>query len=358
MDLQTLGWDSAWSEEAETLLEGDLVPGRVAVAQKTGYGLYTESGEVWAELLGRMRFEAEEGGDLPVVGDWVGVALSPDARSGVIHTILPRRSFLARKAVGRVTARQLLAANIDTAFWVESLNEIFKLRRIERFLLMAAESGADPAVILNKADLCDNAEEKVREVKAIAPDIPVHPTSAFSQIGLEDLKSYIRDGKTVVFLGMSGVGKSTILNQLAGGDLQETGEIRQIDGRGRHTTSTRSLFVLPEGGCAIDSPGIRELALWDDSDNIYGAFPDIEEIAAGCRFKDCGHDEEPSCAVRQAVEDGLLAAGRFENFKKMKKELKHLEKKRTAGPAYDKKRELKQMSKMIRRYKRDFNNKK
>ena len=354
LNLKKLGWDSFFEEHFMPYAQKGLHPGRVLSGHKTGYMLYTEFGEFYTGISGKMRYEASGRSDFPVVGDWVAIKPRPEEKFAIIHGTLPRKSSFSRKAAGRETEEQLLAANIDTVFWVSSLNRMFNPRRIERFLMLAYESSAVPAIILNKADLCATVEKTVDEVMSVAEGVPVHVTSALKGLGLEALTPYIQNGNTVVFLGVSGVGKSTLLNKLAGTDIQKVDEIREHDDRGRHTTAVRSLFILPQGGCVIDSPGIRELQLWNVPERIYDAFEDIEKIARNCRFKNCNHDSEPFCAVKKAVEDGIIPSKRFANFKKMKKEVDYLETKRNMKTKIDEKRNMKLFSKMIKRYKRTF----
>ena len=231
MDLKKLGWDSFFEEHFTQYAEMGFYPGRVAAGHKTEYVLYTEFGELRAGITGKIRYDTPDRGDFLVAGDWVAIKPRPEENYATIHGTLPRKSSLIRKVPGRKTEEQLLAANIDTAFWVSSLNRIFNLRRIERFLLMVNESGARPAIILNKADLCSIVEKKVKEVESIAQGIPVHVISAFKDRGLEELADYFQDGRTVVFLGLSGVGKSTIINKFAGKDIQKVDKIREQDDR-------------------------------------------------------------------------------------------------------------------------------
>ena len=354
MNLNKIGWDSFFEEHFAQYAKTGFSPGRIAVGHKTGYVLFTEFGELRAGITGKMRYELSGQMDYPVVGDWVAIKHRLKEESAMIHGILPRKNSLSRKAAGRETEEQFLATNIDTIFLVSSLNRIFNPRRIERFLLMAYESGAMPAIILNKADLCSNVEEKVKEVESIAQGVPIHVTNALESQGLENLFPYLQDGSTVVFLGLSGVGKSTLLNKLAGKDIQRVEEIRKSDDRGRHTTAARSMIMLPQGGCVIDSPGIRELQLWNVPESVHNAFEDIKEIALHCRFNDCSHDSEPFCAVIKAVEDGIIALERLENYKKIKKELEYLDIKKDMKAHLEEKRKMKQFSKMARRVRKKY----
>jgi ribosome biogenesis GTPase / thiamine phosphate phosphatase len=324
-DLKTLGWNSFFEKEFEPFKNAGYGIGRVALEHKGGYRLYTESGEIPAEITGRVRFEALGRADFPAVGDWVVITLQPGEGKASIHAILPRKSKFSRKIAGSVTDEQIVASNIDTVFLIQSLDKNYNLRRLERYLVLAIESGAAPVIILSKADLSDSVEERQLEVEAIAPGIPVHSISTKMNEGLEQLNAYLGAGRTIAFLGMSGVGKSTLINRLVGRDVQKVQEVREHDDRGRHTTRHRELVILPTGGLLVDTPGMRELQLWDAGEGLSDSFTDVETLAAGCRFSNCTHKQEPDCAVRDAVESGSLDIKRFENYLKMGKELEYLE---------------------------------
>jgi ribosome biogenesis GTPase len=266
------------------------------------------------------------------VGDWVALSPRWDEGKATIHALLPRKTKFSRRAVlsggmpetGGRTDEQVLAANVDTVFLVSGLDRDFNVRRIERYLAVAWDSGAAPVIILNKADLCEKLAAKLQEVEAVAIGVPIHPVSATENQGLETLQTYLGAGKTVVFLGSSGVGKSTIINCLLGSERQKVHAVREDDSRGRHTTAHRELIVLPEGGMVIDTPGLREIELWSNEEGLEKIFGDIEQLAASCRFRDCRHQGEPGCAIRQALDDGSLDAGRYDNYLKLQRELKHL----------------------------------
>jgi ribosome biogenesis GTPase len=324
-DLKTLGWDSFFEKEFEPFKNEGYGVGRVALEHKGGYRLYTESGEIPAEITGRVRFEAAGRADFPAVGDWVVITIQPTEAKASIHVILPRKSKFSRKIAGSVTDEQIVATNIDTVFLIQSLDKNYNLRRLERYLVLALESGADPVIILSKADVCESVEERRLEVEAIAPAVPVHAISTKMGEGLEQLNAYIGAGRTIAFLGMSGVGKSTLINRLVGRDVQKVREVRAHDDRGVHTTRHRELVVLPTGGLLVDTPGMRELQLWDVGEGLSDSFTDVETIAAQCRFSNCTHRQEPDCAVREAVENKSLDSKRLENYLKMGKELEHLE---------------------------------
>jgi ribosome biogenesis GTPase / thiamine phosphate phosphatase len=330
LSLTVLGWNEHFKEHFRPHAEAGLVPGRVAVEHRGAYAVYTDDGEAWAELAGRLRHDAAARGELPTVGDWVALRARPGGQASV-QAVLPRRTKFSRKVAFMETEEQVLAANIDTILVVGSLNEELNLRRIERYLTMAWESGAAPAIVLNKADLCDEAELEslVADVEAIAFGVPVHPVSALDGRGVEELRGSLAEGQTAALLGSSGVGKSTLINRLLGAEELATAEIRS-DGRGRHTTTRRELIQLPGGGLVIDTPGMRELQLWSSGDGFGAAFEDVLELAGKCRFNDCSHRSEPGCAVLAAIESGSLAQERFNSYLKLQRELAHLERKQDA----------------------------
>jgi len=321
--LTALGWGEPFASAFATAKPGRF-PARVTVEHRNRYLLLGAEGELEARLTGRMRLQLEQTGERPVPGDWVVV----HRRSGalVIEEILPRRTRFSRKVAGRTTEEQVMAANIDTIFLAAALNGDFNARRLERYLLLTWESGATPVVLLTKADLVPNAEEAIDTVRSVAYAVPVHVISSRERRGIEELEQYLIPGQTVAVLGSSGVGKSTLINALLGEDRLRTGEVRE-DGRGRHTTTYRELVRLPSGALIIDTPGLRELQLWESSDSIQDAFADIAELAEQCRFRDCAHESEPGCAVCAALESGELAPERLESFHRLQRELTQLEEK-------------------------------
>jgi ribosome biogenesis GTPase len=321
MDLSQLGWDSFFDAHFYELRSQGLVPARVVREHKQLYAVYWERGELSARVSGKMMHTACSRADFPAVGDWVGIAVRPEEGKATIHAVLPRKSKFCRKVAWVRTEEQVAAANIDTVFLVSALDVDFNLRRLERYLTLAWESGAKPVVVLNKTDLCSNVRSTLADAEAIAFGVPVHAISALEGKGLDDIRIYLCSGQTGALLGSSGVGKSTIINSLLGQDLLEVGEVRPSDGKGRHVTSTRQLVVLPTGGAIIDTPGMRELQLWADEKSLEGSFDDIEDLAGTCRFRDCRHQSEPGCAIKDAIESGRLSADRFRSYVKLKKEL-------------------------------------
>jgi ribosome biogenesis GTPase len=320
-NLVELGWTEALARHFEPFAREGLIAARVAVEHRTKYGVYTERGEADAAITGKARFDAGSRLDRPAVGDWVAVAMPPDGGAGAIHAVLPRASAFTRKVAGHQHEEQVVAANIDVAFLVTSLNTELNPRRLERYLTLAWKSGARPVVVLTKADLAEDPAALVRDVEAVAVGVAVLLTSAKTGLGIEELRAFLVDHKTGTVLGSSGVGKSTLMNALAGWERQDTGAVREADDRGRHTTTRRELVQMPGGGLLIDTPGMRELQLSEAGDGLLAAFDDIEELAKGCAFRDCGHGPEPVCAVREAVAAGRLSAERLEGYHKLVREL-------------------------------------
>ena len=294
--------------------------GRVASEYRDLYLLYTERGDVLAKIMGKMRYGAVQRADLPAVGDWVVFEALLDAE-GVVHAVLPRRTKFWRKVAGVISEEQILAANVDTVFLVAGLDGDFNPRRLERYLIMTWESGADPVILLNKADLARDLEQMMTDLAPVAMGVPVHAVSCTLNQGLDALAPYLAAGRTVALLGSSGVGKSTLVNLLMGRDLQAVGSVRFDDSHGRHTTTNRQLIRLPGGGLVIDTPGMRELQLWEATAGLDGAFTDIADFARFCRFRDCRHRDEPGCAVMEAVDLGKLPSERLQSYRKLQKEL-------------------------------------
>ena len=314
--LEELGWDADWASSFEQLQEDNSTAGRVAAQHRGAYVVWAADAELRAHAAGRLFYAHEVGAPIPAVGDWVGIQRNGDAAT--ITSILPRRSAFLRKRAGFGSEEQVLAANVDTAFLLAGLDDDFSLRRLERYITTAWDSGAAPVIVLTKADLCADVGEAVLSVETVAIGVPVVPLSNVTGKGLDGLAPHLAPGRTVVLLGSSGVGKSTLLNRLAGTELMRTAEIA-ADGTGRHTTTHRELVRLPDGALVIDTPGLRELQFWEG--DVSAAFDDIEALAAECRFRDCAHAREPGCAVLAAVDDGRLELGRLRSWRKFQREL-------------------------------------
>ncbi len=324
MQLIDLGWDSFFEENFEPSKKLNLIPARISKENKLNYLAWCEQGELLCEISGKFRHEAASKSDFPTVGDWVAISARADEGRATIHSLLPRNSAFLRKTAGIETEGQVVAANINTVFIVCGLDNNFNLRRIERYLTLAWESGAIPVILLNKSDLCPSSSERLALVESIAMGVDIHILSATEKTGLEALDKYLKRGMTAAFLGSSGVGKSTIINSLLGNNRLKVGEVQDEDSRGRHTTSSREMIMLPDNGIVIDTPGMRELQLWGDSDGLKQSFEDIETLAANCRFRDCHHQKEPGCAVRIALDEGTLDNGRYQSYLKLKRELEYL----------------------------------
>ncbi|MEL6457384.1 MAG: ribosome small subunit-dependent GTPase A [Cyanobacteria bacterium J06621_15] len=353
MNLEYLGWNDFFASNFESLRQNGLTAARVAIEYRNSYMLHSEFGEVSGEVTGKFRHQATPG-QFPAVGDWVAISLRKSEKSSTIHSVLPRKSKFSRQSVGGITTEQIVAANVDTVFLVSGLDGDFNPRRIERYLILAWESGANPVILLNKADLCRNIEDCLNQVESIALGVPIITISAANSQGLEALQTYLQRGKTVALLGSSGVGKSTITNQLKGEAVQAVNTVRQGDDRGRHTTTHRELILLPNGSLIIDTPGMREIQIWASEDSLQSTFEDIESLAKECRFRDCQHINEPGCAVQQALQDGNLDSSRFLSYQKLQKELDYLNRKQDQKVYIDNKKRWKKISKSMKsHYKRD-----
>lgn len=324
-ELTKLGWNAERDAQFATHLAKGLVPARVAVEDKHFYRVWTAEAELSAQVTGKFIHEARrDPATLPKVGDWVAVKLVPNEEKATIHAILPRRTQITRKTSGRDTAAQILATNIETVFLVTATDPSFNLARLERMLVMAHDSGARPVVLLNKIDLCTDLDAKLAEATRVAGDALVLAVCALTGKGVKKLAALIKAGDTVAFIGTSGVGKSSLINQLYGEELMPTVEVRAADAKGRHTTTWREMIFLPKGGVVIDTPGMREFHLWGGAEGARETFPEIEALAAECHFRNCTHTKEKDCAVCAALAAGTLPRERYDSFVKLQLEISYL----------------------------------
>ncbi len=351
MTLEALGWDDDLARAFQAW-EGkpDVEPGRVLIEFNYICRVWRTSGEIEAVRSGRLTHRAESRSELPVVGDWVVMRKRPDESRGAIVAVLPRRSWFSRRMAGQVTDEQVVAANVDVVFVVMALDADFSLRRLERYLLLARESGASPVVLLTKPDVSTDVAAQVAEVTTVTGGLPVHVVSPKLNQGIDQVAAYLPAGKTGALLGSSGVGKSTIINRLVGRDVQKTKEIRESDSKGRHATTHRELVFLPNGGFLIDTPGMRELQLWDVGDAVSETFDDIEALAGECRFSDCRHRDEPKCAVKAAVVEGRVPAARLASYLKLQDELGYLARQQDERAQLEEKRRNKIMGKALKQH--------
>ncbi|AOZ94319.1 ribosome small subunit-dependent GTPase A [Paenibacillus crassostreae] len=328
MDLKMLGWNDHWEQQWSICDRKDTIPARIVGDFGQKYRVITEqNGDTWAEMSGKLQHELDSRSSFPSIGDWVAVQPLAGEDRVIIQGVLDRKTCISRQAAGFVTHEQIIAANVDTLFLVCALNDDFNVRRIERYLIMAWNSGVNPVILLSKADLCSNIDEKLGLLQESAMGVPVHVVCAIENQGFEDVDKYLTTGSTVALTGSSGCGKSTIINWLFGAVLQRTQEVREGDSRGRHTTTHRELFLLPQGAVMIDTPGMRELKLWEDEGGLSLTFADIEELRRSCKFTDCRHEQELGCAVLQAVSNGEIEEKRLLNYHKTLRELKFQAKK-------------------------------
>jgi ribosome biogenesis GTPase len=355
--LTQIGWNSRLNQLTENYDMEQYIPARVIEVNRDMLRLHTGTEEVPGYSAGKLYFEAEGSAGLPVTGDWVLIRLTDD-RKGVVHHILERRNILSRKASGRETLRQPMASNIDYLFIVQGLDNDFNLRRLERYLALALSSDIAPVVIFNKSDLAESTDDIVDRVREVSGAHPVHFISALESRGLSCFSEYLRTGITGAFLGSSGAGKSTIINSLLGRGAQRVSHVREDDSRGRHTTTSRQLFMLPDAGMVIDTPGMRELEPWAAGDEVASLFMEIQILADQCRFKDCTHNGEPGCMVSQAIKNGDISHQRLQSFQKLIREQEYQLSRVDEGAAIDRRRKEKQFAKECRKIISDKNRKK
>jgi ribosome biogenesis GTPase len=351
VNLEFIGADASLHGVFQPYSAQGLVLARVAVSHRDQYRLYAQAGELDAEPAGALWHRIADAAGMPVVGDWVAARIA-SRDFAIVEAVLPRRSCFERRAAGKREARQAIAANIDLVFLVCGLDGDFNLRRLERYLTLAAQSGVAPVIVLNKADLCGDPAQRQRETAAVAGTAPVVVLSALGDGGAKALNPFLAGNRTVALLGSSGVGKSTIVNRLLGDGHFRTGAVRDSDSRGRHTTTHRELAPLPGGGALIDTPGMRELQLWASQESVDEVFDEISALAAHCRFGDCTHTAEPGCAVRAALQDGSISPDRWVSYRKLRGEARRHEALADALVAQQQKRKLKQIMKAARRQRR------
>lgn len=349
MLLESLGADAGVFGAFQTYAAQGLLLGRVAVSQRDRYHLYTESGELEAEPSGALWYRAPDRAAMPVAGDWVAARRVAPGQA-IVEAVLPRRTCFSRRAAGPREEEQPVAANIDMVFLVCGLDGDFNLRRLERYLTLAAQSGAEPVVVLNKSDVCPEVEARRAEAAEVAGAAPIVICSAREAAGLDVLAGFLRPGRTVALLGSSGVGKSTIVNRLLGEERLPAREVRLSDSRGRHTTAHRELAPLDCGGALIDTPGMRELQLWAGEESVDRAFADVAGLAAGCRYRDCSHAGEPGCALAEALAAGALPLERWESCRKLRGEAQRHEIRADRAAAQERKRQIKRIHRAARQF--------
>jgi|HubBroStandDraft_1064217.scaffolds.fasta_scaffold17533_3 ribosome biogenesis GTPase len=359
-DLTSIGATDAIFEAFQPYALRGLLIGRVSVVHSDRYRLYTAHGEMAAEAIGALLYRTERSA-WPAVGDWVAAqpiapheAPKEAPKEAMVHAVLPRRTMFSRRAAGDREQQQVVAANVDLALIVCGLDQDFNVRRIERYLTLAHASGVDAAIVLNKSDVCLDLGARLDQAARVAGDAPVVAITARSTAGIEPVQRLLRHGLTVALLGSSGVGKSTLVNRLLGVERQLVREVRESDGRGRHTTTYRELLPLPQGGALIDTPGMRELQLWAGQDSLDSAFEEIAALAAQCLFRDCSHIVEKGCAVQAAIQAGELDATRWESYRKLRAEIAWHARQTDVQAAQAQKKKWKAIHKAMRvRYKRE-----
>ncbi|MBI2842819.1 MAG: ribosome small subunit-dependent GTPase A [Armatimonadetes bacterium] len=353
MNLTRYGWNNHLTGAFREHEAAGRVPVRISLQVKNHYLALTEIGEIAAEPTGRLRYDAVTPQDFPVVGDWAAATiLEESAPRAQIHAVFARKSLFCRKEAGKRVVAQPVAANVDIVLIAVALDYDYSPNRIERYLALSRECGASPVVLLTKSDACADSTSKVDDVKMRMPDLPVIAISSVDGTGMDLLHEYLQPGVTCAVLGSSGVGKSTLINRLLGADVLKTREVRLTDSKGRHTTANRQLLVLPSGALVVDTPGMRELQLWDAREGISQTFPDIAELSSECHFPDCRHADEPGCAVLTAMADGLIDPAHLENYRKMSRELDYLSLRQEEGVARLERARWKNISKQAKQMKK------
>ncbi|MBN1897841.1 MAG: ribosome small subunit-dependent GTPase A [Spirochaetes bacterium] len=348
--LERYGWNDHFQREYDKL-DTPFKPARVTAQHKNYYHVIASECELVAEMAGRFEYLINSPEEIPVTGDWVLADIFKDGKA-IIHDILPRKNLFSRKRSGKELQAQVIAANLDLIFIITGLDHNFSIPRVQRYLSVVDFASIKPVLIFNKTDVAEDLEQKKQMIHESFNNIVSVFTSAINKEGMEEIKHFLKKGQTVCFVGSSGVGKSTIINGLTGEDRIRTKEVRQKDSKGRHTTSARQMFPLPNGALVIDTPGMRELGLWCDEDDLDHAFSDIANLAVNCRFRDCAHTTEPGCAVLKALETGKLSESQYKSYFKLKKELKYIKSKQSQKGSFNPKLRWKERSKMIKNYKK------
>lgn len=351
--LKSLGYNEFFRNQFDEYKNQNLIPGRVSAENKTNYLIHTEFGEITGEVTGKLLFTAESNAQLPKVGDWVLLNYFEDEKKGVIQNILTRKTKLSRKSAGNKTEEQVFAANIDVVFIVHPVDHSFNKNKLERQLVAAYQSKAEPVVILSKSDLCENTEQILKRIQKDL-NVKLIPTSVVSSEGIKEILEILEPGKTYILIGSSGSGKSTLINKLFGEEILKTNEVRIKDSKGKHTTTRREMIILPSGAILIDTPGVREIQLWNADDGLSSAFSEFEGFENNCKYRDCSHTHEIGCAVIDALNKGLISKERYDNYLKMRKELQYLKTKQDFFAAKEKQKHYKEISKEVKRYYNDI----
>ncbi|WP_371812542.1 ribosome small subunit-dependent GTPase A [Sporosarcina sp. Marseille-Q4063] len=350
MTLKEYGWNNTHEANWEEIDNEKCVPGRITLEHKKMYRVITTEGEWLSVCSGSMQYEATERKDFPAVGDWVAVEKMPGEERGIIHAILPRTSLFSRKVAGMTIAEQIIAVNIDIVFLVMSMNNDFNARRLERYLVAAYDSGATPIVVLTKKDMCDDTSFYIEVAQNIALGAEIFAVSNVTGEGIDELTALLKNNKTAALLGSSGVGKSSIMNAICGSEMMAVQGIREDDAKGRHTTTHRELIKIPTGGILIDTPGMREFQLWDNNESLDSGFQDINDLANNCKFIDCQHNNEPGCAIQNALSTGELAEDRYSSYLKLQKELAFLDRKLDRAAQATERNKWKKITKSMRKH--------